>query len=167
MAMFRLDTIDKVNRWIGKAVSYFVLLIMGITLLEVFLRYGFNRPTMWVHETSQQIFAIAFLLGSAYTLQEGGHVRVDIFYRRLSKKGKAIIELVSSLFYFIFIGVLLWKGGEMAYESVMMLEKTQTPWEPYVFHVILALPIAAFLMLLQGITALIRNLKTLVSGENS
>lgn len=55
----------------------------------------------------------------------------------------------------------------MAYESVTMLERTQTPWEPYVFHVILALPIAAFLMLLQGIADLIRNLKTLVSGENS
>jgi len=167
MAMFRLDTIDKINRWIGKAVSYFVLLVMSITLLEVFLRYGFNRPTMWVHETSQQIFAIAFLLGSAYTLQEGGHVRVDIFYRRLSDKGKAIIELISSLFYFIFIGVLLWKGGEMAYESVTMLEKTQTPWEPYVFHVILALPLAALLMLLQGLADLIRNLKIVVSGEQT
>lgn len=163
--MFQLDTIDKINRWIGKAVSFFVLLVMGITLLEVFLRYGFNRPTMWVHETSQQIFAIAFLLGSAYTLQEGGHVRVDIFYRRLSTKGRAIIEIVSSLFYFIFIGVLLWKGGEMAYESVTMLERTQTPWEPYVFHVILALPIAALLLLMQGIAYFIRNLKIVANGE--
>ncbi len=163
--MFQLDTIDKINRWIGKAVSFFVLLVMGITLLEVFLRYGFNRPTMWVHETSQQIFAIAFLLGSAYTLQEGGHVRVDIFYRRLSTRGRAIIEIVSSLFYFIFIGVLLWKGGEMAYESVTMLERTQTPWEPYVFHVILALPIAALLLLLQGIADFIRNLKIVANGE--
>lgn len=163
--MFQLDTIDKINRWIGKAVSFFVLLVMGITLLEVFLRYGFNRPTMWVHETSQQIFAIAFLLGSAYTLQEGGHVRVDIFYRRLSTKGRAIIEIVSSLFYFIFIGVLLWKGGEMAYESVTMLERTQTPWEPYVFHVILALPIAALLLLMQGIADFIRNLKIVANGE--
>jgi TRAP-type mannitol/chloroaromatic compound transport system permease small subunit len=163
--MFQLDIIDKINRWLGKAVSFFVLLVMGITLLEVFLRYGFNRPTMWVHETSQQIFAIAFLLGSAYTLQEGGHVRVDIFYRRLSTKGRAIIEIVSSLFYFTFIGVLLWKGGEMAYESVTMLERTQTPWEPYVFHVILALPIAALLLLLQGIADFIRNLKIVANGE--
>ena len=161
--MFQLDTIDKINRWIGKMVSIFVLLIMSITLLEVVLRYGFNRPTMWVHETSQQIFAIAFLLGSAYTLQEGGHVRVDILYRRLSTKGRAILEIVTSILYFLFNGVLLWKGGEMAYESVMMLEKTQTPWEPYVFHVILAIPIAAALMLLQGIVDFIRNLKTLAN----
>ncbi|MCK5485202.1 MAG: TRAP transporter small permease subunit [Desulfobacterales bacterium] len=165
--MFQLDTIDKINRWIGKMVSIFVLLIMSITLLEVVLRYGFNRPTMWVHETSQQIFAIAFLLGSAYTLQEGGHVRVDILYRRLSTKGRAILEIVTSILYFLFNGVLLWKGGEMAYESVMMLEKTQTPWEPYVFHVILAIPIAAALMLLQGIVDFIRNLKTLANGDRS
>jgi TRAP-type mannitol/chloroaromatic compound transport system permease small subunit len=165
--MFKLDTIDKINRWIGKMVSIFVLLIMSITLLEVVLRYGFNRPTMWVHETSQQIFAIAFLLGSAYTLQEGGHVRVDILYRRLSTRGRAILEIVTSILYFLFNGVLLWKGGEMAYESVMMLEKTQTPWEPYVFHVILALPIAAILMLLQGIVDFIRNLKAVANGERS
>ncbi len=165
--MFQLDTIDKINRWIGKMVSIFVLLIMSITLLEVVLRYGFNRPTMWVHETSQQIFAIAFLLGSAYTLQEGGHVRVDILYRRLSTRGRAILEIVTSILYFLFNGVLLWKGGEMAYESVMMLEKTQTPWEPYVFHVILAIPIAAALMLLQGIVDFIRNLKTLANGDRS
>jgi TRAP-type mannitol/chloroaromatic compound transport system permease small subunit len=165
--MFKLDTIDKINRWIGKMVSIFVLLIMSITLLEVVLRYGFNRPTMWVHETSQQIFAIAFLLGSAYTLQEGGHVRVDILYRRLSTRGRAILEIVTSILYFLFNGVLLWKGGEMAYESVMMLEKTQTPWEPYVFHVILALPIAAVLMLLQGIVDFIRNLKAVANGERS
>lgn len=165
--MFQLDTIDKINRWIGKMVSIFVLLIMSITLLEVVLRYGFNRPTMWVHETSQQIFAIAFLLGSAYTLQEGGHVRVDILYRRLSTKGRAILEIVTSILYFLFNGVLLWKGGEMAYESVMMLEKTQTPWEPYVFHVILAIPIAAALMLLQGLVDFIRNLKTLANGDRS
>jgi TRAP-type mannitol/chloroaromatic compound transport system permease small subunit len=165
--MFKLDTIDKINHWIGKMVSIFVLLIMSITLLEVVLRYGFNRPTMWVHETSQQIFAIAFLLGSAYTLQEGGHVRVDILYRRLSTRGRAILEIVTSILYFLFNGILLWKGGEMAYESVMMLEKTQTPWEPYVFHVILAIPIAAALMLLQGIVDFIRNLKTVANGDRS
>jgi TRAP-type mannitol/chloroaromatic compound transport system permease small subunit len=163
--MFRVDTIDKISGWIGKAVSVFVILIMSITLLEVVLRYGFNRPTIWVHETTQQIFAMAFLLGGAYTLREGGHVRVDIVSRRLSKKGRAVLELITYIFYFLFNVVLLWKGGEMAYESVMMLEKTQTPWEPYVFHVIVAIPIAAILMLLQGIADFIRNLKTAAKGD--
>jgi TRAP-type mannitol/chloroaromatic compound transport system permease small subunit len=163
--MFQLNTIDKLNSAIGKAVSVFVILIMSITLLEVVLRYGFNRPTIWVHETTQQIFAIAFLLGGAYTLREGGHVRVDIVSRRLSEKGRAILELITYIFYFLFNVVLLWQGGEMAYESVMMLEKTQTPWEPYVFHVILAIPIAAILMLLQGIADFIRNLKTVAKGD--
>ena len=165
--MFQLNTIDKLSTWVGKAVSVFVILIMSITLLEVVLRYGFNRPTIWVHETTQQIFAIAFLLGGAYTLREGGHVRVDIVSRRFSEKGKAFLELITYIFYFLFTAVLLWQGGEMAYESVMMLEKTQTPWEPYVFHVILAIPIAAILMLLQGIAEFIRNLKMVTKGDRS
>ena len=109
--MFKLKTIEEVNRWIGKAVSFFVLLIMGITLLEVFLRYGFNRPTMWVHETSQQIFAIAFLLGSAYTLQEGGHVRVDIIHRRLSTKEKPFCISQVPLFIFSLLVFFFGKAG--------------------------------------------------------
>ncbi len=164
MAKFRLEIIDKINEWIGRIVSTFIFGIMGITILEVMLRYGFNRPTVWVHETSQQLFAISVLLGGAYTLLQGGHVRVDVIYRRLTERGKAILELVTSLFFFLFVGLLLWKGGEMAWESVMLLERTQTPWEPYVFHVVLAIPAAAFLMLLQGLAMFVRNLRKLTEG---
>lgn len=164
MGIFRLETIDRINAWIGRMISFLVLAIIGITLLEIVMRYGFNRPTIWVHETSEHLFALSFLLGGAYTLSQGGHVRVDLIYGRLSAKRKAILELFTSVFFFLFVGLLFWKGGEMAWESVSLLERSQTPWGPYIFHVILAVPIAAFLMLLQGLAIFVRNLKQIAGG---
>jgi len=165
MGILRLETIDKINSRIGRIVSLLVIGIIGITLWEVVLRYGFNRPTIWVHETSEHLFALSFLLGGAYTLSQGGHVRVDLIYSRLSDRKKAILELSTSVFFFLFVGLLLWKGGEMAWESVALLERSQSPWGPYIFHVILAVPIAAFLMLLQGLAIFGRNLKRIKDGD--
>ena len=159
-----LEKIEKLNAVIGRIVSYFILIIMAITLWEVVLRYGFNAPTLWVHETSQQLFAVMFLLGGAYTLSQGGHVRVDIVYRRLTERGKAVLEIATSVFFYLFVVLLLYQGGEMAYESVLMLERTQTPWEPYVFQVICMIPVAAVLLFLQGAVILIRNIRTIVHG---
>lgn len=158
-----LNTVDKLNNWIGRAVSHFVLIIIGIILIEVFLRYVLNRPTMWVHETSEHLFAISFLLGAAYTLAEGGHVRVDLFYRKLTQRGKAILEICTAPFFFLYILVLLYQGGELGWESVMLRERSHNPWAPYIFHVIAMLPVAAFLLFLQGFVQLIRNIKTVVS----
>jgi len=159
-----LEMIDRINSWIGRMVSLLILGIIGITLWEVVLRYGFNRPTIWVHETSEHLFALSFLLGGAYTLSQRGHVRVDLIYGQLSDRGKAILELSTSVFFFLFVGLLLWKGGEMAWESVSLLERSQTPWGPYIFHVILAVPIAAFLMLMQGLAIFVRDLRRIKEG---
>ena len=159
-----LDTLEKINIWIGRVVSYLILVIMVITLIEVLMRYGFNSPTIWVHETSQQLFAIAFLLGGAYTLARDGHVRVDIFTRRLSDRGRAIMEIINSFFFFIFSGLLLYLGAEMGWESILMMERTQTPWEPYIFHVIAMIPLAALLLVIQGLIILLRNIQILTQG---
>ena len=159
-----LDRIDKINAWIGKIVSFMIPIVIGITVYEVVMRYVFNSPTMWVHETSDHLFAFSFLLGGAYTFSQGGHVKVDVLYNHFSERNKVILDICTSFFFFLFIGLLLWKGGEMAWESVRLLERSQTPWGPYVFHVYLAVPIAAFLMLLQGLAFLMRDVRKLKGG---
>jgi TRAP-type mannitol/chloroaromatic compound transport system permease small subunit len=159
-----LEWVDRLNARVGRVTSYLILAIIAITIWEVFWRYGFNRPTIWVHETSEHLFAVFFLLGGAYTLSQGGHVRVDVLLLRLSARGRALLDIFSSLFFFLFTGLLLWQGIEMAWESVAMLERSQSPWGPYIFHVILMVPVAAFLLLLQGVAFLIRNLEQLRKG---
>jgi TRAP-type mannitol/chloroaromatic compound transport system permease small subunit len=152
-----LGWVDRLNDRVGRVVSFLILLIIGITIWEVVWRYGFNRPTIWVHETSEHLFALSFLLGGAYTLSKGGHVRVDVLYSHLSPRNQAILDLICSIFFFLFTGLLLWQGTDMAWESISILEKSQSPWGPYIFHIILAVPIAAFLMVLQGIALFLRD----------
>lgn len=159
-----LDRIDKVNAWMGRIVSFMIPIVIGITVYEVVMRYVFNSPTIWVHETSDHLFAFSFLLGGAYTFSQGGHVKVDVFYNYFSERNKAILDICTSFFFFLFVGLLLWKGGEMAWESVRLLERSQTPWGPYVFHVYLAVPIAAFLLFLQGLAFLMRDIRKLKGG---
>jgi len=159
-----LDWVDRLNGRVGRVTSYLILGIIAITLWEVFWRYGFNRPTIWVHETSEHLFAISFLLGGAYTLSQGGHVRVDVLTTKLSVRKRILLEQCTSIFFFLFTGLLLWQGIDMAWESVAMLERSQSPWGPYIFHVNLMVPIAAFLMLLQGAAFFIRNLEKLREG---
>jgi TRAP-type mannitol/chloroaromatic compound transport system permease small subunit len=160
-----LDWVDRLNALVGRAASYLVLGIIAITIWEVLLRYGFNRPTIWVHETSEHLFAVFFLLGGAYTLSQGGHVRVDVLLLRLSVRRRLLLELFASCFFFLFTGLLLWQGIDMAWESAAMLERSQSPWGPYIFHVNLMVPVAAFLMLIQGAAFFIRNLKKLGEGK--
>jgi len=159
-----LDRIDKVNAWMGRIVSFMIPIVIGITVYEVVMRYVFNSPTIWVHETSDHLFAFSFLLGGAYTFSQGGHVKVDVFYNHFSERNKAILDICTSFFFFLFVGLLLWKGGEMAWESVRLLERSQTPWGPYVFQVYLAVPTAAFLLFLQGLAFLMRDIGKLKRG---
>jgi TRAP-type mannitol/chloroaromatic compound transport system permease small subunit len=159
------DWVDRLNGRIGRVTSYLILGIIAITMWEVFWRYGFNRPTIWVHETSEHLFAIFFLLGGAYTLSQGGHVRVDVLTTKLSVRKRILLGLYTSVFFFLFTGLLLWQGIDMAWESVAMLERSQSPWGPYIFHVNLMVPIAAFLMLLQGAAFFIRDLRKLREGR--
>jgi len=156
-----VEKIDKLSEWFGRVVSYMVPIIIAITIYEVVMRYVFTRPTIWVHETSDHLFAFSFLLGGAYTLSQGGHVKVDVLYNHFSERSRVILDICTSFFFFLFVGLLLWKGGEMAWESVRLLERSQTPWGPYIFHVYLAVPVAASLMLLQGLAALIRVVRKL------
>lgn len=156
-----LDRIDKINEGIGKIVCFMIPIVIGITVYEVVMRYVFNSPTMWVHETSDHLFAFSFLLGGAYTFSQGGHVKVDVLYNHFSERNKVILDICTSFFFFLFIGLLLWKGGEMAWDSVRLLERSQTPWGPYVFQVYLAVPVAALLMLLQGLAFLMRDVRKL------
>jgi TRAP-type mannitol/chloroaromatic compound transport system permease small subunit len=159
-----LDKIEKINEKFGKAVSYMVPTIIGITIYEVVMRYVFNSPTLWVHETSDQLWAFSFLLGGAYTFSQGGHVKVDVLYNYFPERTKVLVDIATSFFFFLFIGLLLWQGGEMAWESARLMEQSQTPWRPYIFQVYMAVPLAAFLMLLQGLVFLIRDVRKLRGG---
>ena len=88
-----IKAIESTIRWIGEKSSYINVLLVLIICIDVFMRYVMNTTQTWVIELEWHLFAMIFLLGASYTLQEDQHVRVDLWYADRSAKSKAWINL--------------------------------------------------------------------------
>ncbi len=152
------DCIDRLNSWIGR---FWALAIFGVTLAvlyEVVSRGVFGRGTLWSNETTVYLSAIAYLVGGGYALAHRRHVRIDLVYALLSPRKQAFLDLFTFLFFVLYAGALIWVGTTMGWTSFQQSEGTGTPWNPPIWPVKLAIPAAAFLLLLQGIANLLRDI---------
>lgn len=152
----------------GEWTSLLILPLLFVVIFEVIMRYVFNAPTIWAFEMTSFLYGMHFMFGIAYTDVTKGHVRVDIFLIRASKKRQALLNIITNLIMFlpVFVCLVIWTSG-FAYTSVIGQEKNWTSWAPYIypFKVIMALTI--FFTLLQGVSNLIRDLKILVGESKS
>ena len=165
-----LRYIDAIMERFGTIISYLALAMMGITVYEVALRYVFNSPTSWAHETSEYMLAAYFMLGAGFTLCHRAspkHIKMDIFYTRFSPRKKAIVEMVGFIAFLLFIGVVLWQGWEMAWRSLQMSEHSMSTWGPPLYPIKLMVPVGAFLMMIMGVAKFIRDLTTAITGKES
>jgi len=160
-----ISAIDKINLFVGNVVK-FLLLYMALTLLfEVIARYVFNSPTLWVLDLAK--FAMGFLgiLGGGYTLLLGSHVKVDVIYGTRSVRTKAIMDLCTSVLFFIFIIVLLTQSAHMALASFDIREHTTTVFSPPLYPLKMAIPVGVGLVLLQGVAKVLRDIIALITNE--
>jgi TRAP-type mannitol/chloroaromatic compound transport system permease small subunit len=160
-----LKTIDRISEQSGKAVSFLIIFLVVVVLFEIFVRYLFNSPTIWAHEIAQMIYGAYVILLGAYVLQRGGHVNVEILYGRFRPRTKAVIDLFTWLLFFYFCGLLLWKGGDMAWDSFLVRETEPTSFAPPVYPIKMMIPLGALLILLQGLAKFIRDLTLAITGK--
>lgn len=160
-----LHGIDAINERTGKALSILVLCLTGILCWEVILRYAFNSPTIWAHEVSCHIFAVYSVLGGGYVLYVNAHVRSDVVYARFSRRGRAILDLVTFPLFFMLLGIIFLEGAKMAQLSIAVREVTVSFLHSPVYPVKIFIPIAAFLMLLQGLAHFIRAIGIAIKGR--
>lgn len=160
-----LHGLDAINERAGKAISILVVCMIGILCWEVILRYAFNAPTIWAHEVSCHIFAAYSVLGGAYVLLVNEHVRSDVVYARFSPRGRAILDLVTFPLFFMLLGIILMEGIPMALKSIATREVTVSFLHSPVYPIKICIPIAAFLMLLQGLAHFIRALTLVITGR--
>lgn len=150
-------TIDAINEWLGRIIAVLILPSISIALYEVVMRYVFDSPTIWVSESIQILFGFYFLLGGSYTLLHRGHVRVDLLLQGFSARGKRLANIFGMLVAIFYLSVLCWITGIQAADSIAYLERAESVWEPYIFPVISAAPVAAALMILQAIAEIVRE----------
>jgi TRAP-type mannitol/chloroaromatic compound transport system permease small subunit len=161
------DWIDRMNGLVGEYVAYWGLLAVFAYYYEVVARFVFNSPTNWVHESMFLMFGMQYMLSGAYAYREDQHVRVDVLYTKLSTRGKAVADIVSSVFFFIFAMTLLWTGWRFAADAVGNGETSFTEWGIQYWPVKLTIPIGAALIILQGVSKLVKDILIVAHGRNA
>ncbi|MBA7546988.1 hypothetical protein ES705_39390 [subsurface metagenome] len=160
-----LNFIDSLNERIGKFSGLLMIPMCGVIIWEVVCRHVFNAPTLWAFETNGFIFFIYLMLGGGYSYLHKAHVNIDLIYSRFSTRQKAVIDVCTSILFFVFCFVLLFKGSKWAWKAFLIKQHSGSYWNPPMYHVMAFLPIGAILMILQGISKFIRDLNIVITGK--
>jgi TRAP-type mannitol/chloroaromatic compound transport system permease small subunit len=154
--------IDRISIKQGEISSLLALPLLLVVVYEVIMRYVFNAPTSWGFEATTFLYGVHFMLGLAYCDVYGGHVRVDIFTTRMPQKPQSIIGVLTSLVFFMPVMVLMtvasWK---YAWTSIVARELNSTSWAPPIYPIKTLMAIAFSLLLIQGFSNLIHNIRVL------
>lgn len=152
--------IDILNEKVGRAVSWATLLLVGVTFVDVVMRYFFNKSYVYTQELEWHVFAFIFLMGAGYTLKVDGHVRVEVFYGRLSSRGKAWINLVGVIFFLVPSCIMFIKTAiPFVHKSFLVMEGSPDPGGiPFRFILKGCIPAGYSLILLQGLSLGIKSL---------
>lgn len=170
--------IDPVNRMIGRIVMYGIFVIIGILLWSTISK-AFLLPSLWTLETAQFAMVAYYILGGPYSIQMGSNVRMDLIYGEMSDRRKAAIDAMTVVFLLVYLGFLLYGGiASTAYslgyfgsnpigffsglatgsEELGFLERSPTSWRPYLWPIKTIMVIGIFLMLLQVLCELAKDI---------
>jgi TRAP-type mannitol/chloroaromatic compound transport system permease small subunit len=150
--------IDSLSLWVGKSFAWLILILtLGISY-EVFARYIFRAPTSWAFDFSYINYGALFLMAGAYALSRNGHVRADVFYRFWQPRTQAKMDLLLYVIFFLpAVLAFMYSGYKYAEMSVRFREVSIfSPAGVPVFPLKALIPIAGFLLLVQGIAEVIR-----------
>ena len=173
--------VDWLNRGLGRIVMYGIFVMAAILLWSSFSK-TFMRPSLWTLEMAQFAMVAYYILGGPYAIQLGSNVRMDLFYADWTVRRKAWVDAFTVLFLIFFLGVLLYGAlGSTAYslgywgdepisyfaglavgtEEIGRLERSSTAWRPYIWPIKVCMIVGFFLMLLQAVAELIKDIATL------
>lgn len=163
------EKLDRFSRATGHATAWLTLLMVIVTFLVVVMRYVFDAGAIWLQETVVWMHAMVFMLGAAYTLQNEDHVRVDIFYRGMSLRRRAWVDLIGVLVFLlplcIFLGTKAWDFVAVSWslkEASRESGGLPYPLVPLLKSILLVTPI---MVALQGISLALRSMGTIRAGR--
>lgn len=166
------DGIDRFQERFGRVLVWLSLLMVLVGALNAVARYtdrftGFGLSSnMWL-ELQWYLFSMLFLLGAAWTLKEDAHVRVDVFYGRLSAKGKAWVNVLGTLFLMLpFCVLMLWTAWPAVVNSWAVMETSPDPGGLPRYPIKTVIPVAFVLLALQGVSLFARSLSVILDAES-
>jgi TRAP-type mannitol/chloroaromatic compound transport system permease small subunit len=150
-------TVDAVNRIIGRFAMYLFFVLGAVLLYSTLWRVVFGVPVNWALEMSQFLLSAYYLLGGAYSMQLGAHVRMDLLYDRLAARRRAQTDAITILFVTFYLVVLLAGGISSTEYAITYNQKNYTAWAPVLWPVKVVMTIGIFLMLLQTVSSFFKD----------
>jgi TRAP-type mannitol/chloroaromatic compound transport system permease small subunit len=162
-----IDVIDAFSDRSGTLFSWMIFpLVAGLTY-EVFARYAFSAPTIWAFDLTYMLYGSHFMLGAGYALLRGAHIRTDLLYEKYSARQKGMVDAIAYLFFF-FPGLLFFliSGMDEAIHAWTIRELSeQTAWRPPLYPFKTVVPVAAALLIVQGVSELLKSLYAVKTGR--
>jgi len=162
-----IRNLEALSDWVGRGVAWLTLGMVLITFLVVLLRYAFDLGWIAMQESVTYMHGLVFMLGAAYTLRHNGHVRVDIFYRKLGMRGRLWVDLVGALLLLIptclFIAWMSWDYVRVSWD--VHEGSREAGGLPGVFLLKTLLLVMPLLLLAQALTGALRDLLLLTVGN--
>ena len=151
--------IDKFTDVTGTWIAWLNVPLVLAVAYEVISRYAFNAPTIWSFDVTYMLYGTIFMLGAAYALHKGAHIRTDFFFEKWSIRTKGVIDSIAYIVFFfpsIFVFLLV-SGAEGWYSFEIGETSEQTPWRPILWPFKWVVPLACLLLLIQGVSETIKS----------
>jgi len=162
-----ITAIDTGMLWVGRVVCLMLVPLLAAMTWEVVARKLFLAPTLWAYDISRMVSGAMFMLGAAYALMRGVHIRADFLYRGMSERNQARVDLALYLvFYFPSMLLFFWVTKDYAWEALSRGETSMdTAWMPKLWPVRMAMPVGAALLILQGISEALKCVYAIGKGR--
>lgn len=163
-----IKCIDWLSEKSGAIGKWFALLLVFVGSYETIARHFFNAPTIWAYDSMCMTGGVIYLLGASYNYLHDAHTRVDLFYSQISKRKRAFIDVICSLFFFFPLMIIMlklaitwsiraWKINEVMFNSF---------WYPPAAPYRTVFAIGLFLLVLQGFSRFVKDIYYLVRGKS-
>tara|TARA_B100000029_G_C17140022_1_gene802054 strand:- start:29 stop:541 length:513 start_codon:yes stop_codon:yes gene_type:complete len=149
--------VDWICEKVGKVTMYLVFVMMAILILSFVTRNIINFPLLWIIEMAQFIITAYYLLGGGYSMITDDHVRMDLFYSKLSEKNKARMDAFTSIFLVFYLVILLYGSISSLIYTLETNQRLFTAWAPYVWPIKTLMLFGILLMLLQSISMFFKD----------
>lgn len=162
-----IRTIDRFTDRTGTLVSWLSVPLVAAVAYEVIARYMFNAPTIWAFDTTYMLYGTLFMLGAAYALHKGAHIRTDFFWEQFSTRRKGVIDSISYILFFFpgFAVLLVLSFHEALYSWNIGETSDQSAWRPILWPFKAVVPLACLLLLIQGFSELLKSLYMARTGR--
>jgi len=158
--------IDGFTDTTGTLVAWLNVPLVGVVAYEVIARYAFGAPTAWSFDLTYMLYGAIFMLGAAYALHKGAHIRTDFFFEKWSVRTRGVIDSVAYLvFFFPSLALFLFVSGAEGWYAFEIGETSeQTPWRPLLWPFKMVVPLTCLLLMIQGVSETIKSVHAARTG---